>query len=497
MPRCVDWLPAALVITSGLVAVMAFHTIARDTRLMFSEHPSMMYRIQALADSGTWYVFESDLWNNGSPDSSAAASGVAPLSWLWRAIPIERPIHEGYALFLSIYLGLASPLVVALLTRAAGGSWFESSLTALASHVSSYQQVRSLLFEGTVGMNSAMVGAAVAGIACHRLSCRARSRDRWLVLLTIALAWCAQWPLAMPFVASVVSVTWLFSHGRYRYEYVGYVAILALILTPLLVVLATAHDSPLKAMLDRSLLFRSATSGSFLALLGPSLTSGARWLLIQPSLTLTLLLGVTSWRSSGDWPKPAVYAVAAILVIGVAMVLFPGSQSDRALLMLGPFLAYSAIGAISTALQSTKTKVITVFVVFAWCVFNYSAITVPLVSRSVPPLVMLAKNVAALPVTVSPLLITEAAMRATPDTSWAYFPILAKRRCLAARIYRDLSPMDTSDTTNRNEVPGAILTHGEDPLSILAGPSSLRRTYDDGFVLYELAPQESGAGGLK
>ena len=96
MPRYVDWLPAALLIASGLVAVMAFHTIARDTALMFSEHPSMMYRIHALADSGTWYVFEFDLWNNGSPDSSAAASGVAPLSWLWRAIPIERPIHEGY-----------------------------------------------------------------------------------------------------------------------------------------------------------------------------------------------------------------------------------------------------------------------------------------------------------------------------------------------------------------------------------------------------------------
>lgn len=497
MPRCVHWLPAALLITSGLVAVMAFHTIARDTALMFSEHPSMMYRIHALADSGTWYVFECDLWNNGSPDSSAAASGVAPLSWLWRDIPIERPVHEGYALFLAIYLGLASPLVVALLARAAGVSWFASSLTALASHVSSYQQVRSLLFEGTVGMNSAMVGAAVAGIACHRLSCGARSRDRWLVLLTIALAWCAQWPLAMPFVASVVSVTWLCSHGRDRYQYVGYVAILALIVTPLLFVLAIADDSPLKTIHYRSLLFRSGTSGSFLALLGVSLTSGAKWLLIQPSLSLTLLLGFMSWRSSGDWPKPAVYAVAAILVIGVAMVLFPGSQSDRALLMLGPFLAYPAIGAISTAIQSTKTKVITASVVFTWCVVNYVAITVPLVSRSVSPLVMLAKEVADLSVTASPLLITEAAMRATPDTSWAYFPVLAERRCLAARIYRDLSPVHTSDTTNRNEVPGAILTHADDPLSTLVGPSSLGKRYDDGFVLYELAPQEISAGGWR
>jgi hypothetical protein len=100
---------------------------------------------------------------------------------------------------------------------------------------------------------------------------------------------------------------------------------------------------------------------------------------------------------------------------------------------------------------------------------------------------VLAKNVAALPATVSPLLVTEAAMRATPDTSWAYFPILARKRCLAARIYRDLSPIYTLDTTDRNEAAAAILTHGDAPLSTLAGPSSLRRTYDDGFVLYELA----------
>jgi hypothetical protein len=496
MPRSVDWLPAALIIAAGLVAVMALHTIARDTALMFSEHPAMMYRIHGLADSGSWYVFESDLWNNGSSDSSAAASGVAPLSWLWSAIGIGRPIHEGYALFLAIYLGLASISLVALLARAAGASWFESSLTALASHVSSYQQVRSLLFEGTVGMNSAMVGAAVAGIACYRLARGSGSRNRWLVLLTVALAWSAQWPLAMPFVASVVSATWLWSHGRYRYQFCGYVAILASILMPLLIVLATTHDSPLKRI-DRSLILRSDTTASVLSLLGVPLASGAKWLLIQPSLSLTLLLGFSSWRSSGHWPKPALYAVAAILAIGVTTVLLPGTQSDRALLMLGPFLACPAIGALSPAFQSTKAKLIAASVVLTWCVVNYAVITVPLVSRPVPPLIMAATHVADLPATTSPLLITEAAMRATHDTSWAYFPILAKRRCLAARIYRDLSPLHKSDTTDRNEMPGAILTYGDGSRSPLVGRSNLGRKYDDGFILYDLMKQETSAGGSK
>lgn len=495
MARSVAWLPAAMLVTSCLVAVMAFHTIARDTLLMFSEHPAMMYRIHGLADSGTWYVFESDLWNSGSPDSSAAASGVAPLSWLWRAIPITRPVHEGYGLFLAIYFGLASPLLVALLTRAAGASWFESSLTAIASHVSSYQQVRSLLFEGTVGMNSAMVGAAVAGIACHRLSWEVRSRHQWLVVLTIALAWCAQWPLAMPFVASVVLVTWFRSHDHYRCQYGGYVAILALILAPLLIVLITTNDSPIHRI-GNSLLVGSGTSGSVLQLLGVPLTSGAKWLVTQPSLSLTLVLGFASWRSSGRLPTAAVYTMAAILAIGVTTVLLPGSQSDRALLMLGPFLAYPAIRAVSAALQSTKPKLITASVVVTWCVVNYAVITVPILSRSVPPILIVAKNVADVPVETSPLLITEAAMQATADTSWAYFPILAKRRCLAVRIYRDLSPVHL-DTANGKDVPRAILTYGNDPLSTLVSPSSVGRRYDDGFVLYELAPPEINAGGSR
>jgi hypothetical protein len=493
MSRTVEWLSVALLVSLGLVALVSIQVIERDSGLMFSEHPAMMYRIHGLADSGTWYVFRSGLWNGGTDDSSAAASGVAHLSWLWRAVPGERPVHEGYALFLGLCLGLASPILVALIARAAGASWFASSLTGLLSSVSSYQQVRSLLFEGTVGMNSAMVAAAVAGIACHHPSAGLGSGRRWCALLTFALAWCSQWPIAMPFVASVLAANWLQSHGSQRSRHIAYVAVFVVLTLPLLAVLLTAVDSPLKAI-NRSVLFER---GASLSVLGISLASGGKWLVTQPAVAFTLLAGLVSFRASGGWPKPAVHALLAILCIGVTTTLLPGTQSDRGLLMLGPFLAHPAILSLSAVLSSSKAKCAAVSVAFAWCALNYAIIVVSIVSRPTSPLVTAARVVAASPATTAPLLITEAAMRATSDTSWAYFPIAAGRRCLAARIYRDLSPLSTSAFLDLNDQPNAILTLEGDPLLMRFGVSGTATKVDKGLVLYELAPHERAIGGTR
>lgn len=428
-----------------------------------ADHPAMMYRIHGLLHSQTIFSFRSYEWINTGEDSTAASSGVTPLALIWGRCLGSAPVHVAYPYFLVAIFCIALPLVLLVAARLSQLPWWQACLLATLSLAISPQQVRSLLHDGTIGMNLAIVAASIAGLAVRNLIDSGRCRSTWLATAIAALGICGHWPLAVPFVGTVSLVGGILLYARWRESLRSVLLVLlpAAILLPLWMSLTHAPDSSFEFLYSPPTATAIRSSQRI-----ESFGLAARWLSIQPTFMVVGLLWLIDRRTVKDADSAVllIAIVAAGVILTIAAV-FPETQEDRALLLLGPLLLGTFTSCICSGFCSIRGRSLCLAAAFVWVVVPYVVIGRILKSRAQSPIEAVAKVIKQNDFNAEYIVITDAALLEVPDQSWAYFPILSGKRCLASRVYRDATAKPLSSETSGLGAGAVIFSATEWPRS--------------------------------